>query len=66
VKGGEEFVGVVEHLVDLGVGLVGIGSEAVVDAEEEGDDIGRLVVAMLFEVARSDRRRRFCHRRQGR
>ena len=47
----EELFGVGEHLGDFGVGIVGVGGEAVVDAEQEGDDMGRLVVAVFAEVA---------------
>lgn len=51
-KLGEESFSIGKHLGDLGIGRVGIGGEAVIDAEEEADDIGRLALAVFAEVAR--------------
>ncbi len=48
---GDEFFGVREDFGDFRVGCVGLGREAVIDAEEECDDVGRLVVAMVTEIA---------------
>lgn len=50
-KFGEKFFSVGKNFGDLGVGVFGIGTETIVDAEEKGDDIRRLVIAVFLEVA---------------
>ena len=64
VKRGEESIRVVEHFVDSGVGGSGTGSEAVVDAKQKGDDVGRLIATVFFEVTRQIEDASFAIRRR--
>ena len=53
-KAASSLVGGIEHAVDVfvhGDSVVWVRSEAVIDTEEEGDHIGPLILALLFEVA---------------
>jgi len=55
VKRGQELVRVIEHRVHLRIRILRIRAEAVIDAEEKGNDIRWLTFAVGLEVTRRSR-----------